>query len=608
MASTTANIEKQDKKNAVVTIVYLIAISIISYTLLTEHHEMARYYFIYPLCMLTAYFMSNIWFKRITALASFALIVAGSYLEPANIQVLSQSFILIPLCYIAIFPGSLWPIVSAVVLISVYFQKITGSQLYEFIEASIELFAIAFFATGGTFYKQKLSAQVEAYRRDSLTDFLTQLANRKAFNQDLNKISKLAHDKAKQKYAMLLVDLDDFKQINDSQGHQKGDELLVQYTKRLAALDFSRINIYRLNGDEFAILLQDQYDVRYYAQEVANYLLEISKSEFHLDKRTYSMTVCIGIAALEDALYDTDIWCRNADIAIKRAKQNSKNNIQWFDDNLIDETIRSYQIERELGEAIEKNQLTLHYQPKVDIPTNKVHNAEALIRWKHPDLGLVSPDEFVSVAERSQQIIPIGRWVINTACQQAAAWSKAGHPICVAVNVSTVQFMYDDIFHVVTKALRDSKLNPQLLQLEITETTLMEQPERVVEACHDLRTLGIRVAIDDFGVAYSSLNYLKQLPIDVLKIDKSFIDECCTDHNDHMLVRTIIQLGHNMGKIVTAEGVVSEEQLDLLMKEGCDEYQGYLYSKPVPAYEFMELIRIQENTSRQHKGSSVVNG
>jgi EAL domain-containing protein (putative c-di-GMP-specific phosphodiesterase class I) len=196
----------------------------------------------------------------------------------------------------------------------------------------------------------------------------------------------------------------------------------------------------------------------------------------------------------------------------------------------------------------------------------------------------------VGVAERSQQIIPIGRWVIETACQQAKAWDQLGHPICVAVNVSTVQFLYDDIFHVVTKALRDSQLNPQLLQLEITETTLMQQPQRVVDACHDLRTLGIRVAIDDFGVAYSSLNYLKQLPIDVLKIDKSFIDECCSNHNDHMLVRTIIQLGHNMGKVVTAEGVVNDEQLYLLATEGCDEYQGYLYSRPVPPYEFMALL------------------
>jgi|GEM_PF-566651 len=608
MASSTTELAPSNNKHVAITILYLVAVSLISYTLLTEHNQMARYYFIYPLCMLAAYFFSNVWLKRLAALFSFALIITGSYLEPLNIQVLSQTFILVPLCYIAVFPGSLWPIVAAAILVSTYFLSISAQQLYEFAQVSIELFTIAFFATGGTFYKQKLSAQIDIYRRDSLTDFLTQLANRKAFNQDLNKISHIAHEKSKNKYALLLVDLDDFKQINDSLGHQQGDRLLIQYTKRLADLDFNRINIYRLNGDEFAILLQDQYDIKHYAQQVANYLIEMSQAEFHLDKRTYNMTICIGIATLEDALYDTDIWCRNVDIAIKRAKHNSKNSIQWFDEKLIDETTRNYKIERELGQAVEQNQLALYYQAKVDIKTNQVHSAEALIRWNHPDLGLVSPDEFVGVAERSQQIIPIGRWVINTACQQAKAWDKAGHPVCVAVNVSTVQFMYDDIFNVVTKALRDSKLDPQLLQLEITETTLMEQPECVVDACRDLRTLGIRVAIDDFGVAYSSLNYLKQLPIDVLKIDKSFIDECCTNHNDHMLVRTIIQLGHNMGKVVTAEGVVNKEQLDLLAAEGCDEYQGYLYSKPVPPYEFMELIKVQANSILSSNNSAVANG
>ncbi|CAM2808209.1 putative bifunctional diguanylate cyclase/phosphodiesterase [Vibrio diazotrophicus] len=597
MKSTTTANNNPDQKHFLITILFLIAVSAVSYTLLTEHQTLARYYFIYPLCMLAAYFMSNIWFKRVLSVVTFALLLAGSYLEPLNISVLSQSFILVPLCYIAIFPGSLWPIAVALSILGIYIPHITGAQVSEFVEASIELSAIAIFATGGTFYKQKLSKQVERYRKDSLTDFLTQVSNRKAFKQDLESIAKIAGETSKTKFALLLLDLDDFKQINDSLGHQQGDLLLIQFAKRLSNLDFNRINIYRLSGDEFAVLLQDKYDVNFYSQQVATYILEACQSAYHLDKRSYTMTISIGIASLDDALYDTDIWCRNVDIALKRAKQAGKNSIQWFDENLIGETVRSYQIERELSDAIEKGQLALYYQPKVDIKTNLVHGAEALIRWKHPDLGIIPPDEFVGVAERSQQIIPIGRWVIETACQQAKAWDQLGHPICVAVNVSTVQFLYDDIFHVVTKALRDSQLNPQLLQLEITETTLMQQPQRVVDACHDLRTLGIRVAIDDFGVAYSSLNYLKQLPIDVLKIDKSFIDECCSNHNDHMLVRTIIQLGHNMGKVVTAEGVVNDEQLYLLATEGCDEYQGYLYSRPVPPYEFMALLSSRKDVA-----------
>lgn len=595
MDSTTITSNRPDQKHFLVTILFLLAVSAVSYTLLTEHQALARYYFVYPLCMLAAYFMGSIWFKRVLSIITLLLLLTGSYFEPLSISVLSQSFILIPLCYIAIFPGSLWPIIVALSLIGIYIPHTTNAQTFEFIEAAIELSAIAIFATGGTFYKQKLSREVERYRKDSLTDFLTQISNRKAFKQDLESIAQISGENSRFKFALLLLDLDDFKQINDSLGHQQGDLLLIQFAKRLSNLDFNRINIYRLSGDEFAVLLQDKYDINFYSQQVANYILEACRAEYHLDKRSYTMTISIGIASLDIAAFNTDIWCRNVDIALKRAKQSGKNSIQWFDENLVGETIRSYQIERELSDAIEKGQLALYYQPKVDIRTNNVHGAEALIRWKHPDLGIIAPDEFVGVAERSQQIIPIGRWVIETACQQAKVWDQLGHPICIAVNVSTVQFLYDDIFHVVTKALRDSQLNPQLLQLEITETTLMQQPERIVDACHDLRTLGIRVAIDDFGVAYSSLNYLKQLPIDVLKIDKSFIDECCSNHNDHMLVRTIIQLGHNMGKVVTAEGVVNDEQLYLLATEQCDEYQGYLYSQPVPPYEFMALLSSRKN-------------
>ncbi len=593
MASTTARTMNTNQRHIVVTVFYLIAVSIITHTLLTEHKQVANYVYVYPICMLIAYFISNTWIRRASVILSFALIMIVSFIEPLDLQNLSQSFILVPLCYLAISPGSLWPIAAAIILIGNYFLTINDSQIVEFAEASIELFTIALLATGGTYYKHKLGKQIETYRKDSLTDCLTQLYNRKAFQQDLEKLSRLGCHKNALKYALLLVDLDDFKQINDLLGHQLGDEILIQFSKRLSNLEFKRINIYRVNGDEFAILLQHPYDVKYYAQQTADYLQEASQQEFHLGKRTYSLTVCIGIAALEDSMYDANMWCRNADIAIKRAKLNAKNKIQWFDDSLIDETVRNYQIERELGEAIEHNQLTLYYQPKVDVKTNQLHSAEALIRWNHPELGLIKPDEFVGVAERSQQIIPIGHWVINTACHQAKAWHDAGHNICVAVNVSTVQFMYDDMFHVVTKALQDSDLEPHLLQLEITETTLMKQPERVVDACNDLRTLGIRVAIDDFGVAYSSLNYLKQLPIDVLKIDKSFIDECCTNHNNRMLVRTIIQLGHNMGKTVTAEGVVNSDQLNLLAQEECDEYQGYLFSKPVPPFEFLKLLNIQ---------------
>ncbi|WP_158108868.1 putative bifunctional diguanylate cyclase/phosphodiesterase [Vibrio furnissii] len=590
MASTSIQSGSGLGTRFVITLLYLLSVSVISYTLLTEHHTAVQYYYAYPALMLIALISRHRWTKRLAAMGSIAVIVVGSYFEPLTLDAIEESFLLIPLTYLVLFPGSLWPFVSAILLIGSYlqYQKIGTPPFYQFTEDAVELAAIAFFATVGVYYKQKLQRQLERYRRDSYTDFLTKLANRKAFTRDTKALERQRDTETH--YALLQLDIDDFKLINDSLGHQQGDKLLFELAKRLKGLDFSRVDLYRMSGDEFAIILKDQYDIRFYADQVAHYILDACSQGFKLDNRSYHMTMSIGIALFEDAMHDSDIWCRNVDIAVLRAKQKGNNIIQHFDEELIGETIRNYQLERELSNAIEKQQLTLNYQPKVDIKTGEVHSAEALIRWHHPDLGLISPEEFVGLAEKSQQIIPIGRWVIETACKQAKAWQITGHNICIAVNVSTVQFLYDDIFNVVTKALRETHLDPKLLQLEITETTLMQQPQNVSETCQDLRTLGIRIAIDDFGVAYSSLNYLSQLPIDVLKIDKSFVDNCVNNHDDHMLVRTIIQLGHNMGKVVTAEGVNNHNQLHLLAIEGCDEYQGYYYSKPLPAKAFIERI------------------
>ncbi|MGL4827817.1 MAG: putative bifunctional diguanylate cyclase/phosphodiesterase, partial [Vibrio sp.] len=246
---------------------------------------------------------------------------------------------------------------------------------------------------------------------------------------------------------------------------------------------------------------------------------------------------------------------------------------------------------RELNIALEKNQLLLHYQPKVEICTGRIVGVEALVRWQHPELGMINPGDFIAIAEKTQQIIPLGRWVINEACRQLSEWHHSYPHLSVSVNVSNVQFLHDNIYHVISNALQTYPLPPRRLQLEITETTLMRYPHSVIQTCQQLRELGVQIALDDFGVAYSSLNYLKQLPIDVIKIDRSFVDSCNDDDIGKMIVRTIIQLGHNLGKKVTAEGVDSEEKLEILMQEGCDKYQGFLFSRPLPPNELITLMR-----------------
>ena len=266
----------------------------------------------------------------------------------------------------------------------------------------------------------------------------------------------------------------------------------------------------------------------------------------------------------------------------------------------MQETFRHYQLEKELSTALNEKQFHLLYQPKVMIPTDTIAGVEALIRWHHPDLGVISPLEFISIAEKSHDIIPMGRWVLNEACKQGKAWCDNGTPISISVNVSVVQLSHDDITGSVRDALDDSGLEAKYLQLEITETALMKQPEKVIQQCIQLRKLGVKIAIDDFGIDYSSLRYLKQLPVDIIKIDKSFIDDCATNEKDHMIVRTIIQLGHNLGIAVTAEGIEDKEQLNILKIEGCDKYQGYYFSKPVDESQINTLLLNQRILSNTH--------
>lgn len=577
------------------TLLYLVVVALLSAELLALRPSMLL--LAYPLAMLCALLSRHDRIKQVAAVASIGILIYSHSADALYAGNVAPIFLLAPFAYIVLFPGLLWPIAAGILSVAgfIHYQHLDTTAFNVLTKESIQLITIAFFAAVGVYYKRKLQRQLERYKQDSQTDFLTQLKNRRVFTHDTRALEQ--EDDAGVHYALLQLDIDDFKLINDSLGHQQGDRLLTELARCLRDLDFARVNLYRTGGDEFAIILRHTTDIRFYADQVAQTIQQACDRGFCLDNRHYHMTMSIGIALFDDAMHDSDIWCRNVDIAIMRAKQKGKNVIQHFDQALISETIHHYQIERELNRALDNGQLTLYFQPKVEITSGEVRSAEALIRWQHPDLGLVSPDDFVGVAEKSQQIIPIGRWVIETACLQAKHWQKAGHEICIAVNVSIVQFLYDDIYDVVTRALRETGLDPKLLQLEITESTLMQHPTKVCETCQGLRALGVRIAVDDFGVAYSSLNYLKQLPVDVLKIDKSFVDDCVTSHSDHMLVRTIIQLGHNLGKVVTAEGVNTVDQVDLLASEGCDEYQGYYYSRPLPPVEFIQRIQQGHHTA-----------
>ena len=582
--------------NLWITAFFLLSVYLVSDTLISEHDIGTYAYFNYPILMLIARFYPNKKIAYYSALLSFSIIIIGNIIEPLDMDAIEESFIVIPLTYIILYPGSLWPIASAVILLLSYASNIPTSELEEFIEDALELLAISGFASVMSFYQKKLRKKMDDYKKDSETDFLTQLNNRKKFYFDLSQIKLKKTNQ--QQFALIQIDLDSFKQINDNLGHNIGDLVLIDFSARLNAIETESITAYRIGGDEFTIIIKHA-DIKTAADSLIQIILNFSSTPYKHLKSHYNLTTSIGVSLYDDCSNLTDLWCRNSDIAVYKAKQQGKNCARWFNQDLMQETFRHYQLEKELSTALNEKQFHLLYQPKVMIPTDTIAGVEALIRWHHPDLGVIPPLEFISIAEKSHDIIPMGQWVLNEACKQGKAWCDNGTPISISVNVSVVQLSHDDIIGSVRDALDDSGLEAKYLQLEITETALMKQPEKVIQQCIQLRKLGVQIAIDDFGIDYSSLRYLKQLPVDIIKIDKSFIDDCATNEKDHMIVRTIIQLGHNLGIAVTAEGIEDKEQLNILKIEGCDKYQGYYFSKPVDDSQINTLLlnqRILRNT------------
>ncbi|RJX75243.1 GGDEF domain-containing protein [Vibrio sinensis] len=574
------------KLRQLIMLLYVLSVLLISNTLISEHELIKGFYLVFPVAMLMALLSKTMKRKQIAAQISFAVLFIGGLFEPLEFDVIEETFILLPLCYIFLFPGSFWPLAGSVALLLSCYIDLPLERMGDFSWDAIKLCLITLFASVMSYFQQKLTLQAALYKRASLTDCLTDVSNRKAFFSDLRKIGlKRGYD-----YVSIQIGLNDLKNVNENFGHNNGDKLLKKFVSQLNMIIIDQGHLYRLTETEFIVLVSDTTNVVAKAQRLVRKITRLNNGMYRVSNTSLMLNFSLGVAVLSDAAYNTTLWGKNADIALCKARSTGCATAQWYDDSLLNETIRQNQIEIELEQAIAANQFVLVYQPKVSIKNDQIVGAEALIRWPHPQLGVISPREFIGIAEKTAQIIPIGRWVINEACKQAKLWYSQGHHICVAVNVSSVQFAHDDVYSYVREALERYHLPANLLQIEITETTLMKRPERVSDACKKLRELGVSIAIDDFGVAYSSLNYLKHLPVDVLKIDKTFIDDCVELLTDKMLVRTIIQMGRNLSKTVIAEGVETQAQLDVVKQEGCDEFQGYLFSKPISALQFTSLL------------------
>jgi diguanylate cyclase (GGDEF)-like protein len=391
--------------------------------------------------------------------------------------------------------------------------------------------------------------------------------------------------------ALLFIDLDRFKTVNDSLGHHAGDRLLQAVAERLRQCIRSGDTVMRQGGDEFIIILSDIASPQD-AANVAEKIRHEMSTPYVVEGMELISSASIGISLYPDDAGDVNTLLKNSDAAMYRAKAHGRNTYRFFTADMNVGALERLSMENSLRAALDRRQLHLDYQPQVDLATGRVIGVEALMRWEHPDLGAISPAKFIPLAEESGLIVPLGEWGLFEACRQARAWQQAGlPPIPVAINLSAIQFRQPKLPEMVAKALREAELSAQYLELELTESVLMQQAEAGMASVQSLWGLGLRLCIDDFGTGYSSLSYLRRFPIHRLKIDVSFMRDITTDAGAAAITSAIIAMGKSLKLRVLAEGVETQEQLALLQAQGCDEIQGYYFCRPLPADELAKLLR-----------------
>lgn len=427
-------------------------------------------------------------------------------------------------------------------------------------------------------------------------DELTGLPNRSLYNDRLSQAMIEARRQGRY-VGVMLLDIDHFKMVNDTMGHDAGDELLRDIGKRLSVCLRDSDTVSRFGGDEFGLVLADMADPRD-AIFVAQKMLDSFAPPFFVGGRELFVGPSFGITIYPVDSNDPDGLVKNADSAMYHAKAQGRNNFQFYSAELTARAQSRLDMETSLRRALERREFLLHYQPKFSLETGAMTGVEALIRWQHPALGMVSPQDFIGIAEESGLILPIGEWVLLAACQQVKGWHDEGFAqVKLAVNLSTKQFRQSRLKETLAVVLAETGFDPRNLEFEITESVLMENTTAVSEVLAELKAMGISISVDDFGTGYSSLSYLKRFPIDALKIDRSFVRDIPADHDDAAIVRAIIAMSRSLRMKVIAEGVETEEQQQFLRAEGCDEIQGYLSGRPVPPEEFLRMLRSRKALS-----------
>lgn len=432
-------------------------------------------------------------------------------------------------------------------------------------------------------------------------DSLTGLPNRVFFKELLGRTIEYAKRYGR-KFAIAYVDLDEFERICDTLGHDAGDKLLQDASRRLVGTIRTSDDIARMSGettediartgeDEFAVLLNGLSSLQD-AGRVADRILARLSEPFTLKNREIFLTAGIGISVYPSDGQDAEGLIENAVSAMYCAKRNGKNNFQYYAQSMNDAALKRLTMENDLHKALERNEFLIYYQPKIDLKTGKTAGMEALLRWRHPASGLTMPSEFIPLAEASGLIVPIGKFVLQEACLQNKKWQDTGlEAVSVAVNISGRQFDQKDLTEVIFRTLSDTGLEPHYLEIEVTEGTIMKDPEGAILVLEELKAAGVKITVDDFGTGYSSLSYLRKLPLDALKIDISFTRNMFSSHNDEVIVKTIIAMAQSLNLKVIIEGVENKKQLEFFQEHECDEIQGFFFSKPLPSEEAAKFLK-----------------
>ncbi|GAB4169794.1 MAG: hypothetical protein Kow00100_10360 [Geothermobacteraceae bacterium] len=421
-------------------------------------------------------------------------------------------------------------------------------------------------------------------------DLLTGLPNRSQFLVRLKRQMSRASEKGR-KLAVLLLDLDRFKNINDSLGHGTGDLVLVEVARRLRETLRDSDVIARLGGDEFIILL-DNIDSAARAERVAGKVLGALEPKFEINDCQLFVTGSLGISIFPDDASSPEDMLKSADTALFRAKKAGRNSYRFYTSDMNARSRELLLLEASFRQALEEEQLVLHYQPQIDLFTGQTRGVEALVRWEHPQKGMISPGDFIPLAEETGLIVPMGQWVLRQACRQNAAWVEAGFmPLRMTVNISARQFLKEDLLEDLVGVLRETGLDPGLLELEITESMIMHDVAAATRVMDSIAAEGVHLAVDDFGTGYSSLAHLKRFPLTTLKIDRAFVKDIGRNNGDEAIVKAIVALAHSLDLQVIAEGIETEEQYHFLKASGCNQGQGFLFSRPVPAGKILSFLR-----------------